>query len=236
MSISKRPGLNLGIMITVLALFLAACGNGGSANEDSDGVASLGTDTPTTTGDESDDSADGVEAPTDRNEAFVLYDRCMAEEGFATDAAGQANDGPTIQSAGSEDEEAPTHQIAGPWRQIDIAPEDLEAFEAANQVCSAHLANISQGEELTPEQQAALEDANLKVQQCITDKGFDVRIHIGGGAGSGVVQNEEAGEEAPPFNQEEDDREEINAAIAECMEIFNEYPELAEVVPPSPGS
>jgi hypothetical protein len=236
MSTSKRPGLTLGITITVLALFLASCGTAGSGDDAPDGVARLGTDTTAAVVDEPDDSADEVEAPTDRNEAFVLYDRCMAKEGFPTDAAGQANEGPTIQRAGSEDEAAPTQQIGGPWRPIDIAPEDLEAFEAANEVCSAHLANISQGEELTPEQQAALEDANLKVQQCITDKGFDVRIHIGGGAGSGVVQNEEAGEEAPPFNQEEDDREEINAAIAECMEIFNEYPELAEVVPPSPGS
>jgi hypothetical protein len=235
MSTSKRPGLTLGITITVLALFLASCGTAGSGDDAPDGVARLGTDTTAAVVDEPDDSADEVEAPTDRNEAFLLYDQCMAEEGFPTDAAGQTNDGQTVQGGGSEDEAGPTQRTVGPGG-IEIAPEDLEAFEAANQVCSAHLANISQGEELTPEQQAALEDANLKVQQCMTDKGFDVRLHIGGGAGSGLIQNGEAGEEAPPPNQGEDDPEEIDAAIAECMEIFNEYPELAEVVPPSPGS
>jgi hypothetical protein len=236
MSISKRPGLTLGTMITVLALFLAACGSGGLADDDSDGVASLGTDTPTTTGDGSDDSADGVEAPTDRNEAFVLYDRCMAKEGFPTDAAGQANDGPTVHVEGSEDEAAPTQRIVGPGGRIDIAPEDLEAYEAANQVCSAHLANISQGEEFTPEQQAALEDANLRVQQCLDEKGIDAQISIGGGDTGGLVQSDESDDNAPPANQGEVDAEEVEAAMAECMAIFDEYPELSDVLPPLPGS
>lgn len=238
MSTSKRRGLTLGITITVLALFLAACGTTGSGGQDPDGVASLGTDTPTTFGDESDDSADEVEAPTDRNEALLLYDQCMTEEGFPTDAAGAADDGPTVQggsAGGSEGDEGPTERIVGPGG-IEIAPEDLEAFEAANQVCSAHLANISQGEEFTPEQQAALEDANLRVQQCLADKGIDAQISIGGGDDSGQIQNEEPAEEAPPANQGEVDPEEVEAAMAECMAIFDEYTELADVLPPLPGS
>jgi hypothetical protein len=32
------------------------------------------------------------------------------------------------------------------------------------------------------------------------------------------------------------DPEELDAAMAECMSIFDEYPELADALPPLPGS
>jgi hypothetical protein len=222
----------------ILALLLAACGGAGTAEEDPDGVARLGTDTTTTVEDASDASSDEAVAPTDRNDAFLLYDQCMAEEGFPTDAAGQANDGPTVQqgtAGGPDEDDGSTNRAVGPGG-IEIAPEDLEAFEAANQVCQAHLANLAQGEEFTPEQQAALEDANLRVQQCLADKGIDAQISIGGGDGGGLIQDEDSDDNAPPPNQGEVDPEELDAAMAECMSIFDEYPELADALPPLPGS
>jgi hypothetical protein len=238
MSTSKRRGPTLGITMMILALLLAACGGAGTAEEDPEGVASLGTDTTSPVGDESDSSNDEVEAPTDRNDAFLLYDQCMAEGGFPTDAAGQANDGPTVQqetAGGSDDQEGPTERIVGPGG-IEIAPEDLEAFEAANQVCQAHLANLTQGAEFTPEQEAALEDANLRVRQCLDEKGIDAQISIGGGDGGGLIQDEDLDDNAPPPNQGEVDPEQLDAAMAECMAIFDEYPELADALPPLPGS
>ena len=238
MSTSKHRGLILGITLMTLALFLAACGGAGTAEDDPDGVARLGTDTTTIVEDPSEASSDQAEAPTDRNDAFLLYDQCMAEEGFPTDAAGQANDGPTVQqgtAGGSDEDDGPTDRVVGPGG-IEIAPEDFEAFEAANQVCQAHLANLAQGEEFTPEQQAALEDANLRVQQCLSDKGIDAQISIGGGAVGGLIQKEDPGDEAPLPNQGDVDPEELDAAIADCMSIFDEYPELADALPPPPGS
>lgn len=229
------------LVVAVFALSLAACGTGGSGEDDNDGVASLGTHTTAASEDSPDTSGD-FEAPTDLNEALVLYDQCMAEEGFPTDSTNEVSETATVERgvAGGSDEgsgegEGPTQRAFGPGG-VEIAPEDIEEFEAANDVCGAHLANIDRGEEFTPEQQAALDDANLRVQQCLDDKGVDAQIHFGGGDDRAFVESDESDDDAPPANQGELDQEELDAAMEECMAILSEYSELADVLPPPPGS
>lgn len=225
--------------VVVLALGLAACGvAGGTGEDDVDGVASLGTDTTTTAGGDTTDTSANVEAPTDPNEAYLLYDQCMAKEGFATDLAGEAGVGGTdvesVEGSGSDGGGGPTERMVGPGG-VEIAPEDQEAFQAADEACRAHLANISLGEEFTPEQQAAMEDAALRVEQCMRDKGFDgLQFEVGGGE-QGLTRQEEADEDPSP-PQRPADPEALDEALKECSKIFEEYPELTDVLPPAPGS
>jgi hypothetical protein len=232
-----RKWLNgaLGGALVVSILALAACGSDPPAAS-ADGVATVPTAADATaTSAPGDGSGSGdAEAPTDRNAAFVLFDQCMAEEGFPTDAAGAVDDGPVVhsQSAGSDD----TGPVAVGPGGVAIPAEDMEAFQAANDVCQKHLANIQAEADLSPEQQAAMDDAVLKVQQCMVDKGFDIQLDIGGGAGSGGtvnVDNDGNGESAPPANAGEIDREAMDAAMDECSKVFDDYPELADV--PRPG-
>ncbi|HZD23807.1 MAG TPA: hypothetical protein VE569_10465 [Acidimicrobiia bacterium] len=224
-----------GVTLAVFALSLTACGTTGSADNGTDGVASLSTDT-TTQGqnrdDTSGDSSGEVDAPTDPHEAFLLYDQCMAEQGFPTDAAGQVDKGPAVvtNGAGGDSGAAPTEHMVGPGG-IEIAPEELEEFDAANQVCQKHLANMTQGQEFTPEQQAAMEDATLRVQQCMNDKGFDVQLGAGGDEQTLSPQDED--DEATAPDQGQVDPEDLDEAMEECSKIFDEYPELDEV--PMPG-
>lgn len=234
---NKMSGVRiLGTTLTVIALSLTACGTAGSSEDSTGGVARVGSDTTAQSQDldaTSGDSSDEVEAPTDPNEAFLRYDQCMAERGFPTDAAGQANQGPSMdqdRADDSGDDSGRTERMVGPGG-IEIAPEDLEEFKAANQTCETHLANITQGEEFTPEQQAAMEDATLRVQQCMNDKGFDVHLSVAGDQGGLSRQGD--GDEDPDPAQEPADPEALDQAMEECSKIYEEYPELAGVIPGS---
>lgn len=226
--------LALGGALAVSALSAASCSSDDAG--DSGGIPTVGTsetsDSTAPTGSAGDDA--GLEAPTDRNAASVLYDQCMAEQGFPTDAASEAADGGgqvavNSASAGS----GPSAVAVGPGG-VEIAPEDMEAFHAANEVCRPHLANVEGDVELSAEQQAAMEDAVLKMQQCMEAKGFDIQLSAGGENDGGMVTNidEADGEEAaagPPA-----DPEALEAATEECQAVFDDYPELADV--PHPGN
>jgi hypothetical protein len=226
----------LGGALAVTILALAACGSEGDG-DDAGGVATIPAsataDASATTAPGADGSDSGdAEAPTDRNAAFVLYDNCMAEQGFPTDAAGAADDGPVVhsQSASASGDEGPV--AVGPGG-VAIDPDDMDAFQAANTVCQEHLANVQGEADLSPEQQAAMDDALLKVQQCMADKGFDVQLDIGSGGSGGTVNVEDEGESAPPPNVGEVDQAAIDGAMRECSKVFDDDPILQDV--PRPG-
>ena len=109
-------------------------------------------------------------------------------------------------------------------------PEIDEEFLAANEACRGHLANASRGFDLTPEQEAAMEDAQLAFQQCMSEHGIEgggFSISVGEGQALDVQEAPEA-ETPPPV---EIDPEEFQAAAEECQSVYDEYPELDDVMP-----
>ena len=108
----------------------------------------------------------------------------------------------------------------------EISPELIEASEA----CSGHLANATPDFDLTPEQEAAMEDAQLEFQQCMTEHGIEgggFQISVGEGPALDV---QEAPEEQAP-EPVEIDPEEFQAAAEECRSVYENYPELDDVFP-----
>jgi hypothetical protein len=222
----------------------AACGSdaGGSANA-ADGVASLRdetndvTDDATTVGsDEADD--DELEAPEDPEEAFALYDACLQEhgvdpgEGFVVIAGDEA-------VAVSPDQAGPAGSLPqgdqvfvngrGPGGEEppEITPELIEASEA----CQGHLANATPDFDLTPEQEAAMEDAQLEFQQCMEEHGIEgggFSVSLGEGPAIGVDEAPDEMTTTPPVAV---DPEEFQAAAEVCRSVYESYPELDDVFP-----
>ncbi len=186
----RVPALIGMVCLAATAIGLAGCGDG-SADGDEGGVATIAASEAAdeSTSDTDPTSDDDAEAPTDMDEAFELFNDCMAELGFEIDAAGPGSDsGEVIVEGGSSSAEAGEGPvIMGPGG-VRIDPEDAEKWEEANETCSVHLANVQ--DELTdvsPEQQAAMEDAVLRVQECMQEKGFDVQMSVSVGGGPGVA-------------------------------------------------
>ncbi len=238
---------------------LAACGSG-AAGSDTGGVATIATTAPgpsdsraadssesdstaADSTDATDETGTTLEAPTDENAAFTLYDGCMAKQGFPTDAAGSLDDGPQVvtgtagEASSATPGDGPQIHIVGPGG-IELSGDDAIKFQAADEQCRGHLANVQSGFDFTPEQQAAMEDASLKVEQCMKDKGFDVHFSVAGaGDGNVMVGNGIASSsDAPPADQPTGtipDQQAMQAAMKECSKVFDDYPELKDV--PRPG-
>ena len=137
-----------------------------------------------------------LEAPDDPEEAFALYDQCLQDhgvdpgEGFvvagegdaiavAPPRAGHAGDGDGARQPGVRLRRG--RRTANSRREID------EEMLAAMEACRGHLANATPEFDLTPEQQAAMEDAQLAFQQCMEEHGIEgggFTIAIGDGPGS----------------------------------------------------
>jgi hypothetical protein len=235
----RVPALIGMVCLAATAIGLAGCG-GGSADGDAGGVATIAASEAAdeSTSDTDSTSDDDAEAPTDMDEAFELFDDCMAELGFEIDASGPGSDsGEVIVESGSSSDAGEGPVIMGPGG-VRIDPEDAEKWEEANETCSVHLANVQ--DELTdvsPEQQAAMEDAVLRVQECMQEKGFDVQMSVSVGGGPGVETQQQLDEDEPskgqPINPDDIDREALDAATRECNAIFDEYDELDDM--PVPG-
>jgi hypothetical protein len=223
----------------------AACGSDedAGANAAGDGVASLRDETIDLTDDAatvgSDEAAAGeLEAPEDPEEAFALYDACLQEhgvdpgEGFVVIASDEA-------LAVSPDQAAPAgslpegDQVFVNGRGLDgedppeITPELIEASEA----CQGHLANATPDFDLTPEQEAAMEDAQLEFQQCMEEHGIEgggFSVSIGEGPAIGVDEAPDEMTTTPPVAV---DPEEFQAAAEECRAVYEDYPELDDVFP-----
>jgi hypothetical protein len=235
------------------AIVLAACGDDQTDAGDG-GVATVapvattagtdpdGTDPDSTAPDGTGDVAgDDSEAPTDPDEAFELFNECMADQGFDIDAKAPGDDEGSVsveassESGGPEPGGGPV--IMGPGG-VRIDPEDAEDFQAANETCSVHLANVENQFEMSPEQQAAMEDATLRIEKCMKEKGFDVHIQVSsGGSGPGLETHEAPEGEGPadgePINPDDVDKDALEAATRECNKIFDEYDELDDM--PVPG-
>lgn len=230
------------VALSVLTLIGGACG---STDDDAqgDGVASLreasndDAATSAATSDSSGEDSSALEAPDDPEEAFALYDQCLQDhgvdpgEGFVVNGGGDAiavapADGATPDGSGPDSQVF----VFGDGPGGSQPPEIDEKLIAASEACRGHLANATPDFDLTPEQQAAMEDAQLAFQQCMEEHGIEgggFTISVGVGQALDVDESQE--DQAPPPVSV--DPEQFQAAAEECQSVYDEYPELDDVLP-----
>ena len=210
-------------LATVLMLMAASCG-GGDTTEASGGgeVASIDANSDTTTADQTSTDLDELEAPENPEDAFALFDECMAGQGFDfgsafTSVGGDSSAVIEIDPSGPGDDFDPQD----PARSIDEF--DIGDFEAANEQCEGHLGNIDQFADLSPEEKAAFEDAQLEFSDCMAEQGVEIPEFDGAGGGlviaSGPVEvDPQTG--TPSFDSVE--AGDLDAAFEACSHIFED--------------
>jgi hypothetical protein len=236
--------------IGVLTLIAGACGSADDDDAQADGVASLrdasaddepsaaDVDTDGTSADASAEESSELEAPDDPEEAFALYDQCLQEhgvdpgEGFVVAGDGDAIAVAPADGARPEGDGADSQVfVYGEGPNGEQPPEIDEDMLAAMEACRGHLANATPEFDLTPEQQAAMEDAQLAFQQCMEEHGIEgggFTIAIGDGPALDVDERQDDQAAPPPA---EVDPEEFQAAAEECQSVYDDYPELDDVFP-----
>lgn len=200
-------------------LFLAAACGGDDVSTDA-GIASLN------------DGADQVdtapvdtalEAPENPEDAFALFGQCMTDAGFdfgdTAGASGLIQIAPN--AAVSGDDDANPQDQSGSFEDF-----DPEAFDEANEACEGHLANVDSGFDMTPEQQAAFEDAQLEMSECMEEQGFAIPELASAGDG-GTILIEDAAEVDNPqsgsssVNDLDFDFEGFEEAAEMCQSVFD---------------
>ena len=175
-------------------------------------------------------------------EAFALYDQCLQDhgvdpgEGFVVAAAATRSRSrppaaPTPRTATRSDDQVFVYAQDAERQRSCRAPDD--ELIAASEACRGHLANATPDFDLTPEQEAAMEDAQLAFQQCMEDHGIEgggFSISVGGGPGT---RGRRAAGRRPggPALPSDVDPEEFQAAAEECQSVYDDYPELDDVFP-----
>jgi hypothetical protein len=220
----------------------AACGSdaGGDTAAAGNGVASLrdGSDDESGSGAEATAGTEPeLEAPEDPEEAFALYDQCLQEhgvdpgEGFVVVASDEVIAVSPEQGASTGSLPARDQVVVGRGPGGDEPPEITPELIEASEACQPHLANATPDFDLTPEQEAAMEDAQLEFQQCMEEHGIEgggFSISLGDGPAIGVDEAPEAMTTTP---RAEVDPEQFEAAAEECRSVYEDYPELDDVFP-----
>jgi len=178
--------------------FVGLTGDDGGGDDGSDGVASIdGADGESADGDTDDGGGGGGGGgrvdDSEFQDAMLEFAECMREHGIDMpdpefDEGGGAmriGSGP-----GSADEGGPSQ----------------EEFEAADEACSPIMEDVRPDIQLTPEEQAELQDEMVAVAQCMRDKGWnmpDPEVGEGGEVRVQVEPGDETSGRAPsPENQE----------------------------------
>lgn len=215
-------------LLAAMLIGVAACGSSTEDGEDT-GVASLAHEAPAggaATGEEAAAGADGddaVEAPEDPELAFELYDRCLADAGFdlgATLIAGDDASGVvSIDELELGTEVDPQSQSLGSGDIDDFGAE----FQEVEEACARHLANLDLSFDLSPEEQAAMEDAQLAWAECMRENGVDVP-DFEPGAGNVQVFGDPIDDSDPQasggFDDDGFDFEAFEQANEACNEVF----------------
>lgn len=204
--------------VAAVLIFAAACSADGSAGTDDPAVATLQTEAdtgvdPAVTSDET----DTLEAPDDPELAFALYDECMSEAGFdfGTSIAGVSGDGIVIEDLSPDEIDPQAQAVTGP-------EEFGETFRAADEACQPHLANLDLSFDLTPEQEAELEDAQLAWAECMRANGIDVPdFDTGSGAIAIEIGPNDDDPQAGAFGGADFDFEAFEEAAGECDGAFD---------------
>ena len=221
-------GRAIAVAVAVL-LLAAACGTSNNAGSDTavatldDGSTNDADDRPAGEGE-----ADALEAPENTEDAFALYDACMSAAGFDFETAGSGTGGAvSVETPGGgpgDDESDPQDSAQSP---DDF---DFEAFNEADDKCSAHLRNIDGGFDLTPEQVVALEDAELAWARCMAEQGVDLpEFELGGE--SDIIAIEGADVDGDPqggldLDDPDFDFSALDEAAEACGYVYDEFDEL----------
>lgn len=201
---STSSRLSRGRFASVLvgsALLFAACGDTADVEEPT--VAALPEATESATdsapqgedgADENSDSESNEDSAPDLSpeEAQLAFSQCLEDEGVE-DPFGGIADGEVI---GGDDGESQAGIVTF------SSDEEFEAFEAAQEKCGEILGAAFGEFEASPEQEAAMKDAELKFSQCMSEQGFEMS--------DGGIQIEEG------------DFEKIDEATKQCDEVFEE--------------
>jgi hypothetical protein len=241
MRANHRTTRAVALAAAAIACTLAACGSDVQESGSGDGVASLRDDgaPSASSSDTASTSDDELEAPDDPEEAFSLFNECLEEHGIDPGEGFMVGDGEAaiaVAPAGGAAGEGPSDQmfVAGEGPDGSL-PEIDEEFLEANEACRGHLANATPDFDLTPEQEAAMEDAQLAFQQCMTEHGIEgggFSIAVGDGAALDVQEAPDADVAPTP---REIDPDEFQAAAEECQSVYDDYPELDDVFGDGPG-
>lgn len=228
----KTPPIrSVAALAVAVALVLGACGGDTDASSDT-GVASLG-DTESSTsapGDDADGAAEGSQSGdtpdvTDDPElAFAAYDECMNDAGFefTSGLAGGESGAEAGLIVGEIEVEAGADPQSGGLGVSEFG----EEFEAAEEECRKHLEGLDLSFDMSPEEQAAFEDAQIAWAACMRDQGVDVPDFDSEAGGVVVV---EVGDEGDPqgggFDALDFDVEAFEAANEACGWTFAEFEE-----------
>ena len=212
------------VLAFVLILAAAACGNE-SATAADDGVATLGDNAAASISNGADSSAgedeSDVEAPDDPEDAFRLFNECMSDAGIEFGEAiviDGAEDRTTIEIDPADDAVTGIDPQAGSLEDFSI-----EDFEEANAQCNQHLANVDPFFDMSADEKAAFEDADLKFRQCMEDLGVEVP-DFDDAAGGVVIQEFDEVEVDPQTGLpsfEDTEFEKFNEAATECQHHFD---------------
>ncbi|MEJ7844585.1 MAG: hypothetical protein WKF93_02995 [Acidimicrobiales bacterium] len=177
-------------------LTLAACSRGADQTADGD-VATLGGDDGAD--DTADDSGGGLGGATvdgEFQDAMVDFAECMRGEGI---------DFPDPQIEGEEGDGIVTNAE-------NLVEADLEALEAANEVCSPILEEASRSlPEIDPEQRAEMEEQSLAFAECMREQGIDFPDPVFSDDGGDMTVS--SSEEGGAFDPHDED---FAAAAEEC--------------------
>ncbi len=201
----RRPGW---LLATALATTLAvsACGTADTAT-DEPAVAALDTDAATSdTQDAStSDGDDNSEPPSDADieRAELQYQQCLEDNGISTEGLFEDSGGEVIAGDDTTDGEGMAQELE--------TDGDFEAVNAAFEECDALLEDVYGAFTPSPEEEAALQDAQAAFETCMADNGMDIDTSGQGGIVSFEIET-----------GEEDDFEQI---IDECSEAFTDIEE-----------
>jgi hypothetical protein len=179
------------LLITALALMLAACGG-----SDAEGVATL--DSTTTTVDASDTNGGSVAEQDEQR--LLAFAACMRDNGI------EDFPDPRLNADGSVDFGADERPFA------DV---EEEVAEAAFEACADELAGVSFAPGGENFDLTAIEDAFVEFAACMRDRGIDIpdpdfsSFLLGGGDGG-----------ISPFGDVDFEDPNVLAAVEECRDVF----------------
>lgn len=178
----KSVRVHIGVLAVVAALVAGACSTSDAASDPELASIESTSSTEASTASGSDSSTSEV----DQEEAFALFEACMADYGvMASVGAGGAD----VPGEVSDD------------RQTE--PVTPEKIEEAQRECDPILEEAFGSFDLDPEQEAEMADQMLALQLCLADEGYDIEIN-GNMFDPGQVDMEEFGAALDRCGQEVD--------------------------------
>lgn len=203
--INKHSFGKYGLLVVALLLVLSACAPTSSTAPAGEGVATLDdVNAPATS------PSSGEELSPE--EAMRKYESCLAENGVDLNAGGDGLGGG--QQVGDD---------AASDGAVDEESFDFEQFEAAEKKCGQYLDGAGGAFDLSPEQEAALRDAELAWNKCMKERGVDVGPI---GASGETLDSDDNQSGLGIAAIAEEDFEEFEKAASECEQAYAEFEEL----------